>query len=397
MRLNPEWMPIYQVLALAADPPDLGELGARLSALDCPLTLTGRGEERPWFVLWAVDDADQPWVQVEYTPGLAEAGAALPEGEPLAELEAARHAARASYVVSIREGSDEPWRLVGAALSVALALLDCREGKVHDFHAQRVQDADEVRQILSRSDLAIEDHVTLHLVTDTEANRAWLHSHGMEKFGRSNLETFDLAVDRGRDAGKLLNELLLSSALRTRLLLGETIELAEGAVTVRPADEVRPGILGVPYEDFSGHEGPYLAVVSAPDREDISARVAGHFHRSLADPEDPSEDPAVTEALLPLVESHFRSHAASTDYEYFARIPLRVLRGGGTARESIWVRITRWQDTRLLGTLATDSLLDAEAKVGQQVEFTTGDIEALLMSVSGKPVTGRTLKRLLES
>jgi hypothetical protein len=166
---------------------------------------------------------------------------------------------------------------------------------------------------------------------------------------------------------------------------------------VRPADEVRPGILGVPYEDFTGHEGPYLTVVSEPDRGDISARVAGYFHRTLTDTDDPGEELAVTHALLPLVESHFRVHAASTDYEYFARIPLRVLRGSGTAQESIWVRITRWQESRLLGTLATDSLLDAEARVGHQVEFTTGDIEAILLSVMGKPVTGRSLKRLLES
>ena len=109
---------------------------------------------------------------------------------------AARHAARASYVVSIREGGDEPWPLVAAALAVALALLDCREGKVHDLYAQRVLDAEELRSILSRTDLAIEDHVTLHLVTDAEASRAWLHSHGMEKFGRPNLETFALSVDR---------------------------------------------------------------------------------------------------------------------------------------------------------------------------------------------------------
>lgn len=395
MQLHLEWMPIYQLLALAADPPDLGELGVRLAGLDCPLTLTGRGEAKPWFVVWAVDAADQPWVQVEYTPGLTEAAANLPEGEPLAEVEAARHAARASYVLSIRDGSDEPWLLVGAALAVALALLDLRTGKVHDLHAQRVLEADELRAILSRRDLAIEDHITLHLVTDAEASRAWLHSHGMEKFGRSNLETFDLVVDRGRDAGKLLNELLLSSALRSRLLLGETIDLPAGSVTVRPADEVRPGILGVPFEDFSGHEGPYLTVVSAADHEDISEPVAGHFHRSLTDPDDAGEDREVTLELLPLVESHFQSHAASTEYEYFARIPLRVLRGRGT--ESIWVRITRWQQSRLLGTLATDSLLDAEAKVGLQVEFTTGDIEAILLSVMGKPVTGRTLKRLLES
>ncbi len=391
------WRYVYDVWAARHDPPDLHELIRALPDWADEVRVVNRHGTDPWWVLWLVDDLDHPLVRLEHSQARwEEVGNGL-DGELDPALESLARAARSRYSLSVADAWDNAVYPLQVALSTALALMSIREGVLHDPTALRIHDLADLERLLAADDLFIEDHVTLHLVTEETSGRAWLHSHGMEKFGRSNLETFDLEVSAGRDAGKLVNELLLSAALGTRPLLGETIHLPGGDVTVSLSQALRSGVTFIPVEELDGHDGPYLCLVDAADYGDITQAVEGYLHRSLVGIADRSEEEEVTRRLLPLVRDHFSANGGSSDYEYFAKIPLGVLSGTSEARESIWVRITRWRGNVLRGTLASDSIVDADLQVGTEVEFDPEDIEAIMLSVAGEPVGGKRLESILRS
>jgi uncharacterized protein YegJ (DUF2314 family) len=391
-----EWRHVYDVWTAKPDPPDLNDVIRGLPDWTDELRVVNRQATDPWWVLWMVDDLDHPLVRLEHAQGQWDPDEDATDSEPDAELERVLQAARSRYLLSVTDHADNAVYPLQLALALGLAILNLREGVLHDLSALRMVDIATLERLLASDDLAIEDHVTLHLVTEETTHRAWLHSHGMEKFGRSNLETFDLDVTAGRDAGKLINELLLSASLGTRPLLGETISLPGGGVKALPSGDLRPGITTLPIQEFDGHTGPYLCLVDADTYGDITGAVEGYLHRSLVGIADRKEEAEVTRRLLPLVRNHFSVNATSEDYEYFAKIPMDVQSGESTAQESIWVRITRWQDNGLRGTLASDSVIDAQLQVGTEVEFEPEDIEAIMLSVSGKPVGGRNLESILQ-
>lgn len=392
-----QWRHVYDVWTAKPDPPDLHEVVRALPDWTDDVRVVNRHSTEPWWILWMVDDLDRPLVRLEHTQGQWDPTDDVTDTEPDAELELLLGAARSQYLLSVTETADNAVYPLQHALALGLALLSLREGVLHDLSALRMVDLAALERLLASDDLRIEDHVTLHLVTEESTHCAWLHSHGMEKFGRSNLETFDLDVTAGRDAGKLLNELMLSAALGTRPLLGETISLPGGTITVRASDELRPGVITIPIQEFEGHMGPYLCLVDADTYGEITDAVEGYLHRSLVGIADRSEEAEVTRRLLPLVRHHFSANASSDDFEYFAKVPVDVHSGRSTAQESIWVRITRWRDNGIRGTLASDSVIDAALQVGTEVEFEPEDIEAIMLSVSGKPVGGKHLESILQS
>ena len=396
-----QWRHVYDVWTEKSDPPDLHDMARALPDWTESFRVVNRHSTEPWWILWLVDDLDRPLVRLEHTQDQWEDDRDTPDTdtepdtELELELELLLRAARSHYLISVAEMADNAVYPLQLALAMGHAILSLRKGVLHDISALRMVDLTALERILSADDLIIEDHITLHLVTEETTHRAWLHSHGMEKFGRSNLETFDLNVTAGRDAGKLVNELLLSSALGTRLLLGETLTLPGGAIAVRASDELRPGITTIPFQEFEGHLGPHLCLVDAITFGDITGAVEGYLHRSLVGIADRQEEAEVTRRLLPLVRDHFSVNASSEDFEYFAKVPVDVKSGEATAQESIWVRITRWRDNGIRGTLASDSVIDDRLQVGTEVEFEPEDIEAIMLSVSGKPVGGKSLESIL--
>ncbi len=391
------WQQLYDLWTLRPDPPAVDALGRGLPQWIADHRFDNRHRTEPWWTLWLLDAEDRPLVQLEHGP--AQGDAPLPPWEEDFDPEVLRilDEARSHFLVSIRDDTEGRAHAVQAALSVAWSVLGQRQGLVHDLSAMRLLTEDDLRQILSRNAFAIEDHVSLHLVTDESTQQGWLHSHGMSKFGCSDLETFDLDTSLGRDAGKLVNQLLLSAALGTRSLLETPLRVPGGTLRIHPSSALRPGVTSVPPEEFLGHDGPYLCLVDGDTFGSVSALVEGYLHRTLSGVENREEEQEVTRHLLPLVRRHFTLNGPSEDFEYFARIPLRVQRGESTTRESVWVRITRWRDSSVRGTLASDSMLDSHLQVGVEVEFEPDDIEAILLSVYGEPVAGKHLEKLLRS
>jgi hypothetical protein len=389
------WQPIYTLYSVL---PALPRLEALDSSMPEPLW-DHRFQELPGTAsscsIGLFDPEGHPVVRVDQARG--DEGLPAPEGAEGWAPETAELLGQTKgiFVVSIRPGAAPPVQAVQAALGAAMALFGHQAGLLHDLSAGRLIPRDTLHQILSSDDFAVEDHVSLHLVLDAAGSKAWLHSHGMEKFGRSDLEIFDLDTARGRDAGRLMNQLLLSSALETRTLVDELIEIPGGTLRAIPSDALRPGVTSIPPEEFLHHEGPYLCLVDASTCGDISKLVDGYMHRALGDLTNPEDERELTRHILPLVRRHFRKNGSSDAFEYFARIPLLVRRGERTARESIWVKITRWRGSALRGVLASDSMFDAEMPMGAEVAFEPEDIEAILLSANGEALAGRRLEKLL--
>lgn len=391
------WHTLYALYALRPDPPSVEALDAALPEPAWDHRFGQPLGTPPWGTLRLLDPEGRPVVALEHGPAQEE----LPrigqtEGAPKAVADLLRRA-RSRFLISIRPEPESPVRAVQIALATASALLGRRQGVLHDLSAERLLVRSELETILGRESFVVEDHVSLHLVMDASAEEAWLHSHGMEKFGRSDLETFELDTARGRDAGRVMNQLLLSSALHTRPLVGERIEIPGGALRAVPSESMRPGVTSIPPEELLSHDGPYLCLVDADTYGGISHLVDGYQHRALSDLSNPEEEREVTRHILPLVRRHFRKNGRSEAFEYFARIPLLVRRGDRTAQESLWVKITRWKRTGLRGTLASDSMLDAQIQMGVEVAFEPEDIEAILLSAHGEPLAGRRLEKLLRS
>ena len=397
MSESDHWRHCHDVWTVPPDPPDVYEILRGLPDWAADYELVNQGDADPWWTLWLVDAGGAPLCQVEHSREQWETRS-LATGEDLdPDTERLLQAARSRYTISISETLFEAVHGVQLSMALGLAILTRHDGLLHDESAQRTFGADDLRSILESDDFAIEHHVTLHLVTDEVSHQAWLHSHGMEKFGCSNLETFDLPVALGRDAGKLLNDLMLSAALGTRDLLGEQIVLPSGSAILRPSHDLRAGVLTVPHHEFEGHEGPHLCLVNSADYGTIAELVDGYLHRSIAGMANFVNEEEVTRKMLPLLHNHFVENNSSEDFEYFARIPMDVERGSAVTRESMWVKITRWRDSALRGTLASDSVLDSRLQVGVEVDFVTDDIEAILLSAFGKPVGGESLMSFLKS
>jgi hypothetical protein len=172
---------------------------------------------------------------------VVEPGAALPPAEVLSSLglsgDALRRAEEARHevlVLLVDPGESVP----GAVLQTTLAadqLAERADGVVQDLVALRFFGPGGWRSPEAVGDFDIRDHVTIHALTDDRGGWEWLHTHGLVKFGRPELEVYDVPAELAAAAGPLLNEIAWY--------------MADGAL-MRPGDS-----LGDPGEPISVRQG----------------------------------------------------------------------------------------------------------------------------------------------
>jgi hypothetical protein len=89
--------------------------------------------------------------------------------------------------------------LFGTGLADRIASL--ADGVVHDPEAIRVYGPGGWRVEPPGEEPAPRDHVTLHVVPDEPPGTAWIHTHGLRKFGRPELEVYDVPDELIASAG----------------------------------------------------------------------------------------------------------------------------------------------------------------------------------------------------
>src|SRR5262249_34553003 len=127
---------------------------------------------------------------------------------------------------------------LGWAIRVVKMLLDLTEGAGIDFAAQRAFGRVEIArlQVQAADPLA---HVALHNEAWDPESR-WLHTHGLQKFGRPELELVAVPLTLQSEGLAFLSEVAASLAHGNRLTAGAEIDMAElgGAVAVASAADI---------------------------------------------------------------------------------------------------------------------------------------------------------------
>lgn len=190
----------------------------------------------------ALEQLDVP-ASVEADVHPAEEGIALPaelwEAAGLApELRERAAAARFQIVLVLSDPGEE----VGAAVLALAALADraaeLTGGVVTDFAAQRMYAPGAWRIDEPIGELDVREHVIVHFVTDGQAD-AWVHTHGLAKFGRPELEVFDLESGSIEAVGRVLLEVGQYTMDGALIAPGQTMDLA-GLRLVAKAGEREP-------------------------------------------------------------------------------------------------------------------------------------------------------------
>lgn len=237
----------YELQIVTADGsiPEPEELAERVAT---------RGGFRPWVVTSVGYERaeDSPRILLEEQAGArilvaAERGAAATEvatailAAPPALLERLEtgdrrllETARATYRLSVNRPGSNPANAVRFQVHVADALLDRAAGVTLDPEMQLVWGSDAWRAARELGELDVRRHVVIH-AEPLPAGKVWLHTHGLIKFGRPDLEMSDVAEAQVESRVMVLNEVARHLSHGGELALGEEALLGPYRVRAAPA------------------------------------------------------------------------------------------------------------------------------------------------------------------
>lgn len=113
-----------------------------------------------------------------------------PNGIPDPAPDVLERLLHANYVYRVRVSIMEPGDLsyLARSLTTAASLAKAIDGVIRDIHTHLVLTYDEARRVLKSPSFDVADHVLVHAVQEPDGQGLWLHTHGLAKFGRSELE-----------------------------------------------------------------------------------------------------------------------------------------------------------------------------------------------------------------
>ncbi len=206
------------------------------------------------------------------------------------------------------------------ALGVLRALVSLTEGAVVDPQAQTAWSAELLAAALTGGPRA---HLTVHNEA-WGADRRWLHTHGLRKFGSPELDLADIPVALEPEAQALLLDVAYNLALGERLSAGQEVTLDElGSLIALPAS---PDL---------DHQAPWgrlrlCDVPTPPQRQSASARLI-LARMALAEAERLREK-GDTAGALDVIE---RALAADSDDSEALALKARILLEGGYSHEAL--------------------------------------------------------------
>lgn len=206
------------------------------------------------------------------------------------------------------------------ALGVLRTLVSITEGAVVDPQAQTTWGAELLAAALTSGPRA---HLTIHNEA-WGADRRWLHTHGLRKFGRPELDLADIPVALETEAQALLLDVADNLALGEQLSAGQEIVLDElGSLIALPAS---PDL---------DHQAPWgrlrlCDVPTPPQRQGASARLI-LARMALAEADRLRVNGDLTDAL----EVIERALAADSDDSEALALKARILLDDGRSHEAL--------------------------------------------------------------
>jgi hypothetical protein len=283
------------------------------------------------------------------------------------------------------------------ALWCVRALLEKREGVLLDASAFKLHEEEDVREI-TELDFDIRDHVNLHALEAVPGDAPlWVHSHGMAKFGKRDVEIFHLAEADLLPAESFLHELCTDIAFGEGPTPRIPMETSNGeAFMLVSSEEARHGMLGVPLETFEGHEGEYWTVVSPEGRHTTSELLRPY--RSRFEQEDPTRSEALASQaarLRPAFKARFHRRGLMEPLTFLVRAPFETHPDEDPVQENLWLEVLSWEEGRITGKLVDGAAQTTEWRKGATVEIDEDGVNAVAMGRDGRPLDDDEMQGVL--
>ncbi len=234
----------------------------------------------------------------------------------------------------------------------------------------------------------------------------WLHTHGMERFGLPDLETF-FKPDEEEDGDTVVAYLLelAESWVRDDAPAATAKARRLEGVKVKVLDPVAARAKQTTWteSDLADHDGPRLSILPVlPSwREALDAWRPANIQ--LRAPGLVDRLCALTGDILPLVRERF---AGGADVKLKARFPVRNapppveeadVHHDEAAYESMWIHVDAWDDAAIRGRLANDPERRLDLTCGSSVEVRSSEVWDVLVVQDGEPYRGVKLRRWLRT
>jgi hypothetical protein len=95
-------------------------------------------------------------------------------------------------LVGLRDPGESPAETVHYATELADRIAEMAEGVVDDIVANRYFGPGDWRVGELLGEVDVREHVTVHTVETDDPDRGWVHTHGLVKFGRPEIEVWDV-------------------------------------------------------------------------------------------------------------------------------------------------------------------------------------------------------------
>lgn len=307
--------------------------------------------------------------------------------------------ARGFYRIAIEPARPQPSVAVFEALWCARTLMEeAGEGVLLDLTAYKLHDASDVEEI-TELDFDIRDHVNLHAVAVEEGESPlWVHSHGMEKFGVPDVEIFQLSDEDLPAAESFLHQLCLDMAFGNGPALRAPVEAGEDTFMLVPSQEGRAKLTGISVEAWEGHEGPYVTVLSATGRHNVTQLLAPYREQFEEEPDEVREA-LLQQAreLLPAFKARFARKGLMEPLAFRVRAPFESHPDGDPVEEDLWVEVQEWDDEGILGKLVDGGAHTTEWRKGAQVRVEESAINAIALQREGRVLDDDDLHAALSS
>jgi len=313
------------------------------------------------------------------------------------EARAVLDKARGFYRLSFEPGHPQPSVAVFEALWCARTLMEHLEGVLLDVTAFKLHDEADVTEI-TELDFDIRDHVNLHAVEATTGETPlWVHSHGMEKFGRRDVEVFHLAEADLLPAEAFLHELCTDMAFGQGPPERTLVETSTGGGFILvPSEEARHNLMGLDLQLFEGHEGRFFTVVSPEGRHNVSELLRPYRERFLEEePEKAEALKSQAQGLLPAFKARFQRKGLMEPLTFLVRGPFLVHPEGEPVVEHLWAEVVHWEDGKVIGKLVDGAMHTTEWRKGAHVEIEEEDVEAIAVGRDGRTLEEEEMTSLL--
>jgi hypothetical protein len=140
-----------------------------------------------------------------------------------AELASRFERARFDITISLKQTGESAAATVLEMTLLADRLAEVGDGCVHDPAAQRFFGPGTWRITDPLAEVDVREHVTVHAVGAESSEGAWIHTHGLIKFGRPEFEIYDVPENMASGTAAALNDLAQYVITGAFVAPGETV------------------------------------------------------------------------------------------------------------------------------------------------------------------------------